>query len=413
MNVIVILVSLNIFLALLVFSFLLQTIVFMLGTLKKPRLPPQRDTVFVKKPLVTIQLPIFNEGKLVEELVESVTKMNYPKNKIEIQLLDDSTDDTLNISQKLVKEYKDNGLKIELLHRKSREGYKAGALNNGLERARGDFIMILDADFAPSKNFLEKTLPYFSNEKIAFVKTSVHISNTDTILTRTFSSMVAISTQIEQVGRDRLSIYQPVSGSSFIIRKSAISSVGGWSPDTLVEDEDLSFALYLKGWKNAYISDISSSCKAPETLKGLRIQQFRWAKGATQCLFKYWKDILTNKKTSFFQKIMALYGGYKYIAFLLFAFSSLTGGMVSLLFLLNPTAMPHFFYIFTAISTPMFAFFPITTFMLFVKNGFSIRDSFFHLLYTTLFFYIVAIPVIRGVLSALRKDKSAFIPTPK
>ncbi|MFN3780844.1 MAG: cellulose synthase family protein, partial [Candidatus Kapaibacteriota bacterium] len=228
-------------------------------------------------PLVTIQLPIFNELYVVERLIRNVCNIRYPKEKMEIQVLDDSTDETQELAKKLVEEYKAKGFDIHYLHRPNREGFKAGALRYGLERAKGEFIAIFDADFIPAEDFLEKTIPYFQNPQVGMVQTRWgHINEDYSFLTRALALSLDGHFVIEQQARNRAGFFINFNGTAGIWRKDTIIDAGNWQPDTLTEDLDLSYRAQLKGWKFVFLSDVVSPAELPADINALKTQQFRW-----------------------------------------------------------------------------------------------------------------------------------------
>lgn len=252
-------------------------------------------------PFVTIQLPIFNELYVVERLVDQIIQFNYPKDRFEIHLLDDSTDDTVKISQKKVDEYKAQGFNIELFHRTDRQGYKAGALKDAMKYAKGEFIAIFDADFLPRPDFLLATLPHFNNEKIGLVQTRwEHINENYSMLTRLQAMQLNVHFTVEQQGRKAGNCLLQFNGTAGVWRRSTIEDAGGWEADTLTEDLDLSYRAQLKGWEIVYMEKFSSPAELPAEMNGLKSQQFRWMKGgaenARKLLPTVWRSDLTFKQ---------------------------------------------------------------------------------------------------------------------
>lgn len=234
-------------------------------------------------PLVTIQLPIFNELYVVDRLIRHVCQIRYPKEKLEIQVLDDSTDETQEVAKKLVEEFRAKGFDIHYLHRDNREGFKAGALKYGLERAKGEFIAIFDADFIPAEDFLEKTIPYFQNPQVGMVQTRWgHINEEYSFLTKALALSLDGHFVIEQQARNRAGFFINFNGTAGIWRKETIIDAGNWQPDTLTEDLDLSYRAQLKGWKFVFLNDVVSPAELPADINALKTQQFRWTKGAVE-----------------------------------------------------------------------------------------------------------------------------------
>ncbi len=234
-------------------------------------------------PTVTIQLPIFNEYYVVDRLITHVCAIEYPKDKLEIQVLDDSTDETQELAQKLVEEYRQKGFDIHYIHRDNREGFKAGALKYGLERARGELIAIFDADFVPQKDFLLKTVPYFQNPKVGMVQTRWgHINENYSILTQAVALSLDGHFVIEQQVRNKAGFFINFNGTAGVWRKETIIDAGNWQSDTLTEDLDLSYRAQLKGWRFIYLNDVVSPAELPADINALKSQQFRWTKGAVE-----------------------------------------------------------------------------------------------------------------------------------
>lgn len=254
-----------------------------------------------KLPFVTIQLPVFNEMYVVERLIDKIVEIDYPKDKFEIHLLDDSIDETVEISRRKVEEYKAKGFNIEMFHRKDRKGYKAGALKEALPFAKGDFIAIFDADFLPSKDFLLTTIPYFDDEKIGVVQTRwEHINQNYSMLTRLQAMQLNVHFTVEQSGRKAGHCLLQFNGTAGIWRRKTIEDAGGWEADTLTEDLDLSYRAQLKGWEIVYLEKFGSPAELPSEMNGLKSQQFRWMKGgaenARKLLPTVWKSDLSLRK---------------------------------------------------------------------------------------------------------------------
>ncbi len=246
-------------------------------------------------PKVTIQLPIYNEFNVVERLIHSVCKIKYPKEKLEIQVLDDSTDETQEIAKRLVNEYAGKGFNIKYLHRENREGFKAGALRYGLELSEGDFIAIFDADFVPNPDFLYLTLPYFKDERIGMVQTRwEHLNEDQSFLTRAQALALDGHFVLEQQVRNNAGFFINFNGTAGIWRKSCIIDAGNWHADTLTEDLDLSYRAQLKGWKFVFLNDVTSPAELPSDINALKTQQFRWTKGAVETAKKILPQVLRS-----------------------------------------------------------------------------------------------------------------------
>ena len=278
-------------------------------------------------PFVTIQLPIYNEAYVVEELIENISKINYPKNKFEIQILDDSTDETTDIISKKILELKSSGITFHHLRRENREGFKAGALAYGLLKAKGEFITIFDADFNPPVEFLNLTLPYFTSENIGVVQTKWgHVNKNYSLITRLQAFALDSHFTVEQVGRNTSNSFINFNGTAGVWRRKCIEESGGWKSDTLTEDLDLSYRAQLKKWKFIYLKDVVSPAELPVEINGLKAQQLRWSKGAAECARKHLGTVLRDKTIGFTTKTHAsfhLLNSFLYICILAIAVMSL------------------------------------------------------------------------------------------
>jgi cellulose synthase/poly-beta-1,6-N-acetylglucosamine synthase-like glycosyltransferase len=242
---------------------------------------------------VTIQLPIYNEKYVVKRLLEAVGSLDYPKDKFEILVLDDSTDETTEIIRDKIGELSSKGLDITLLHRNNRIGYKAGALREALDKSKGDFIAIFDADFIPENDFLLKTLPWFRNPEIGLVQTKWgHVNETYSLLTRLQAFGLNAHFSVEQSGRSAAGSFINFNGTAGIWRKQCILDGGNWAPGMLSEDLDLSYRSQLKGWKFKYLEHVSSPAELPVVIQAVRSQQFRWTKGGAEAARKNLGQVL-------------------------------------------------------------------------------------------------------------------------
>ena len=246
-----------------------------------------QDIVFGKNesefPFVTVQLPIYNEKYVVERLIDCIASFQYPASRFEIQILDDSTDETVDIAARLVQQYKSDGLQIHHVRRADRTGYKAGALDAGLEIAKGEFIAIFDADFLPNKNFLLQTIPQFTSDEIGVVQTRwEHINQQYSLLTKLQAFQLNVHFTVEQTGRSAADYMLQFNGTGGVWRAKTIHDAGGWQPDTLTEDLDLSYRSQLKGWKIKYLENVGSPAELPAEMNGLKSQQYRWMKGGAE-----------------------------------------------------------------------------------------------------------------------------------
>jgi cellulose synthase/poly-beta-1,6-N-acetylglucosamine synthase-like glycosyltransferase len=255
--------------------------------------PPKR---FEKLPRVTIQLPLYNERFVVERLLEHATKIEYPRELLQIQVLDDSTDDTHPFTERLVARYRAEGYPVEYHHRTNREGFKAGALQKGLETATGELVAIFDADFVPPADFLERTVHFFTDPEVGMVQTRWSYINRDfNVLTEVQAILLDGHFVLEHCSRAGRGLFFNFNGTAGIMRRKMIDDSGGWQHDTLTEDSDLSYRAQLKGWKFVYLPALDCPSELPVEMHGFQVQQSRWAKGLTQVAKKLLPAILHAK----------------------------------------------------------------------------------------------------------------------
>jgi cellulose synthase/poly-beta-1,6-N-acetylglucosamine synthase-like glycosyltransferase len=250
-------------------------------------------------PKVTVQLPIFNEMYVADRLIGAVCEMDYPKDLLEIQVLDDSTDETTEIAELAVRRHAARGFNIHYLHRVDRTGYKAGALEAGLKQSTSGFVAIFDADFIPPVDFLQKTLPYFETDpKIGMVQARWgHINQDYSLLTKIQSILLDAHFVLEHGGRNRAGCFFNFNGTAGIWRRTAIEDAGGWQHDTLTEDLDLSYRAQLRGWRFIFLPDVVSPAEVPVEMNSFKSQQHRWAKGSIQTCIKLLPQILRSKQS--------------------------------------------------------------------------------------------------------------------
>src|SRR6266567_516864 len=238
---------------------------------------------FAELPRVTVQLPIFNEQYVVDRLLQAICRLDYPRDRLDIQLLDDSTDETVNVARGLVEHYAAQGQPITYIHRTNRAGYKAGALHEGLKIANGEFVAIFDADFVPPTDFLLRTIHHFTQPKVGMVQTRwTHINRHYSFLTEVEAILLDGHFVLEHSGRARHDVFFNFNGTAGIWRRQAIEEAGGWEHDTLTEDTDLSYRAQLKGWKFVYRQDVECPAELPVEMTAFKTQQARWAKGLIQ-----------------------------------------------------------------------------------------------------------------------------------
>lgn len=265
-------------------------------------------------PQVTIQLPVFNEKYTLDRLLKAITRLDYPHDCLQIQLLDDSTDETILLAARLTNEYRARGINIEHLCRTERAGYKAGALKQGLEYATGEFIAIFDADFVPSPDWLKKTVPLFQDSKLGCVQTRLgHTNREYNLLTRAQALAIDSHFIVQQTARSSHRLFTNFNGTAGMWRRACIEDVGNWHTNTLTEDLDLSYRAQLNGWRIDYIPDLIVPGELPVELEAFKAQQFRWAKGSLQVTLKTLRHLLARKDISWHIRLMAFLHLTEYI----------------------------------------------------------------------------------------------------
>lgn len=263
--------------------------------LKHKNQQPKPLKEFEELPIVTFQLPCFNEKHVISRLIDSVSKVDYPKEKLHIQLLDDSTDETVDICRAEVAKLCAAGFDAEHLHRTNRTGFKAGALEEGTKSAKGDFLFILDSDFTVNPDILQKTIHYFTDKEIGMIQTRWgHINRSYNLLTRIQAMFLDGHLELEQTARNRSGRFFTFNGTGGMWRKSCIADAGGWDHDTLTEDMDLSYRAQLRGWRFIFLNKVETPAELPVDMDGFKSQQHRWTKGSIQVckkiLWKIWES---------------------------------------------------------------------------------------------------------------------------
>ena len=258
-------------------------------------------------PFITIQLPVFNELYVMERLLKCINQIEYPREKLEVQVLDDSTDESVELTRGLVEDLKIDGLDIVQIRRKNRVGFKAGALKEGLTSAKGEFIAIFDADFLPQSNWLLQTVSQFENEEIGIVQTRwSHINRDYSILTQVQAFALDAHFTLEQVGRNSKGHFMNFNGTAGVWRKTCILDAGNWEGDTLTEDLDLSYRAQLKNWKFKYLEDVETPSELPVVMSSIRSQQFRWNKGGAENFQKMARRVIISKEVKSSSKIHSI-----------------------------------------------------------------------------------------------------------
>ena len=264
----------------------------------RPGAPPEPDVrPTAETPTVTVQLPLYNEAYVAERLIDACAALDYPRRHLEIQVLDDSTDETTALVEARVRRWQRRGLDIVHVHRRDRAGYKAGALANGLRLARGEFVALFDADFVPPPDFLQRALPHFDGPDVGVVQGRWgHLNQADALLTRVQAFGLDTHFAIEQDVRERLGCFINFNGTAGVWRRACIEEAGGWQSDTLTEDLDLSYRAQLRGWAFRYAGDLEVPAELPVSIGAFRAQQFRWTKGAAETALKLLRPLWTSRQ---------------------------------------------------------------------------------------------------------------------
>ncbi len=367
---------------------------------------------FPELPRVTVQLPVFNEQFVIERLLDSISQLDYPREKLDIQVLDDSTDETVAVARGLVAHYSAQGFPISYLHRSNRHGFKAGALEEGLRSARGEFIAIFDADFTPPPDFLLRTIHHMTDPKVGMVQTRwTHINRHYSFLTEIEAILLDGHFVLEHSGRARSNVFFNFNGTAGIWRRSVIDDAGGWQHDTLTEDTDLSYRAQLRGWKFIYLQDVECPAELPVEMTAFKTQQARWAKGLVQTAKKLLSTILKSKQP-FHVKLEAWYHLTSNLSYPL---------MIMLSVLLLPAMVIRFYqgwFQMLYIDLPLFI---VSTFSISSFYLVSQRELFPGKWYRSLIYmpFLMALGIgltvtnTRAVCEALIGKQTAFARTPK
>lgn len=367
-------------------------------------------------PYVTIQLPVFNELYVMKRLLKNIAKIDYPKDKLEIQVLDDSTDESIEMTSKYIIKVQELGFDIQHIRRTNRQGYKAGALKEGLKTAKGEFIAIFDADFLPTPNWLYETVPYFKDLQIGVVQTRwSHINRNYSTLTKIQAFMLDAHFTLEQVGRNSQGHFINFNGTAGVWRKECIYDAGNWEGDTLTEDIDLSYRAQLKNWKFKYLEKVETPAELPVVISAARTQQFRWNKGGAENFQKMAKRIILSKNISIKTKIhglLHLLNSSMFICIFLVAILS-----IPMLYIKNEYAhLKNYFYIMSFFVMSSLIFFVCYWYMYKNIYGNGIKN-FLKYIFAFLTFFSVAMGFsLHNTIAVLEGHfgkKSEFVRTPK
>jgi cellulose synthase/poly-beta-1,6-N-acetylglucosamine synthase-like glycosyltransferase len=364
------------------------------------------------QPDVTIQLPVFNERYVVERLLDAVSQLNYPREKLEIQLLDDSTDDTTAIILKKIESLRYLKLDIKLIHRENRSGFKAGALDHGLKLAKGEFIAIFDADFIPDPNFLNSTLYLFSDPSVGAVQTRWdHINKDYSLLTQLQAFGLDAHFSIEQSARSSVGSFINFNGTCGTWRKACIIDAGGWSSDTLTEDLDLSYRAQLRHWKFKYLEEIATPGELPVIMPAIKAQQYRWNKGGAETARKVFAEVITSDLKNV-NKVHAFFHLFNSSVFL----SVLLAALLSVPVLFIKKNHPEINWIFTLGNIFLVGFMSVSIFYWIATKQFNEHSgkTFFNL-FPSFLMVSMGLSLHNGlaVIEGLLGFKTPFVRTPK
>ena len=383
--------------------------------LKHSRTQPEPLKQFDELPLVTIQLPCFNEMHVMERLLDSVSAIDYPQDKLQIQVLDDSTDETTDICKQEVAKLIERGFDAEHVHRTDRTGYKAGALENGTETAKGEYLFILDADFVPEPDVLQKTIHYFTDDKIGMIQTRwEHINRTFNTLTRIQAMFLDGHLELEQTARNRSGRFFTFNGTAGIWRKSCIADAGGWEHDTLTEDMDLSYRAQLKGWKFVFLNNVTTPAELPVDMEGFKSQQHRWTKGSIQVCKKILFDIWKSKAplSCKMEATAHLTSNFAYLLLFLLCFLIYPKQQATLSWFSDNGLSEHL------LNLPIFFFGSVSVAMFYIMSQKALRpDSWLKdILYLPLLLALaigMSVNNAKAVVEALFNHETSFVRTPK
>jgi len=381
----------------------------------KKRVPPNRYPSLLHFPFVTVQLPVYNESLVIARLIDAVAQFDYPKDKFEIQVLDDSTDETTAIISDKILQYKAQGLQIEHIRRTNRIGYKAGALQEGLLLAKGEFITLFDADFIPPKDFLLRTLPSFTDNEVGMVQTRWdHLNKNNSLLTHFQAFLLDAHFSVEQMGRNNAGYFINFSGTGGVWRKRCMLDAGGWNADTLTEDFDLSYRAQLKGWKFKYLEEVSVPAELPPVMSALKAQQYRWIKGNAETARKHVRQVLQSA-IPFKTKVHAFFHlmvGLVFISVFVASFLS-----IPLLFLKPHVPQLKSWFQYASLSLLSLIFLGIFHYVSVVHTGFT-KEGTKHYFFKTFPLYLsfsmgISLSNALAVTEGWLGIKTVFVRTPK
>ena len=367
-------------------------------------------------PYVTIQLPVFNEIYVMDRLLKNIVLIDYPKDKLEIQVLDDSTDESVESTATLIEALQKEGFDIQHIQRTNREGFKAGALKEGLVDAKGEYIAIFDADFLPQSDWLKRTIPFFKDEAVGVVQTRWgHINRNYSILTRIQAFALDAHFTLEQVGRNSKGHFINFNGTAGVWRKTCIIDAGNWEGDTLTEDLDLSYRAQLKDWKFKYLENVETPAELPVAISAARSQQFRWNKGGAENFQKMMWRVLKSKNISAKTKLHSLLHLLNSTMFL----NVLIVGILSIpmLYIKNEYAhLKMYFYVMSFFVISTLIFFICYWFMYKKSHGSSLKNFVQYIILFFTFFSIAMGFSLHNSIAVLEGHfgkRSDFVRTPK
>ncbi len=365
-------------------------------------------------PFVTVQLPVYNEYYVIGRLMQAVAEFDYPKDKFEVQVLDDSTDETKDLIAQQVKAFQDQGFQFQQVRRPNRQGFKAGALDYGLQQARGDYIAIFDADFAPNPDFLKKTIPYFNDPSIGLVQTRwEHLNKDYSLFTRAQAFALDAHFRIEQRGRNYGGFFMNFNGTAGIWRKETIQDAGGWKYDTLTEDLDLSYRAQLNGWQFKYLEEQESPAELPAEMNSIKSQQYRWTKGAAETARKLYPSVL-KADIPFSLKVQAFFHLFNSSVFICILICALLS--VPALFVKNLNYYPFLFKLASGFLISLLIV-GVAYFIAFRQRFDSTKEALANFLWMFPLFLCISMGMslhnARAVIQGFIGKKTSFIRTPK